>query len=217
MIEDAAQSHGAEYEGRRTGSMGDLACFSFYPAKNLGAYGDGGMVTTNDHELAARVRRLKDHGRTDKYTHSELGQGERLDTIQAAILNVKLGHLEEWTDRRIAAAARYDELLADVPVIRPFKSENVRHVYHLYVVRVPERDRVLAQLLEAGIGAGVHYPMALHLQPALQYLGYNSGDFPVTESACSEVLSLPLFPELTDDQAVQVADALKSAISNGKA
>jgi dTDP-4-amino-4,6-dideoxygalactose transaminase len=214
VIEDAAQSHGAEYRGRRTGSMGDLACFSFYPAKNLGAYGDGGMVTTQDPELASRIRRLKDHGRTDKYTHSELGHGERLDTIQAAILDVKLRHLENWTDQRIAGAARYDELLSDLPVIRPHRNEHVRHAYHLYVIRVPERDRVLANLQESGIGAGVHYPLSLHQQPALSYLGYEEGDFPVSEATCEEVISLPLFPEMTDEQAHEVVDALKSAIAN---
>ena len=213
VIEDAAQAHGAEYRGSRAGSMGDLGCFSFYPAKNLGAYGDAGAVTTNSVELADKVRGLRDHGRADKYTHAELGTGERLDTIQAAILRVKLRRLEEWTEARIAAAKRYDGLLADLQVELPHVAAGIRHVFHLYVIQVDNRDRVLAELNENGIGAGVHYPLPLHLQPALRHLGYGPGDFPETESAADRVLSLPLYPELTDSQAGQVVDALAAALA----
>jgi dTDP-4-amino-4,6-dideoxygalactose transaminase len=212
LIEDAAQAHGAEYNGRRCGSIGHLACFSFYPGKNLGAYGDGGMVTCDDAALAARVRRLRDHGRTSKYLHQEVGWGERLDALQAAVLKVKLGHLEAWTEARRAHAARYDVFLSGMDVVTPYVAPDVRHVYHLYVIRVARRDEVLARLKAQGIGAGIHYPVPLHRQPAYGFLGYAEGSLPVTEQAAAEVLSLPMYPELTAKQAATVVGALEEVM-----
>ena len=211
LIEDAAQAHGAEYRDRRCGAIGDLAAFSFYPGKNLGAYGDGGAVTGNDPALIARVRKLRDHGRTSKYEHDEVGYGERLDALQAAILSVKLRHLERWTEARRAAAERYRELLADVDVQPPAEADWARHVYHLFVVRVAERDRVLRGLTEAGIGAGIHYPLPLHRQPAYAHLAVS--DLPETDRAAAEVLSLPLYPEITEEQQRAVVDALARVLA----
>jgi dTDP-4-amino-4,6-dideoxygalactose transaminase len=209
LIEDAAQAHGAEYKGRRCGSIGDLACFSFYPGKNLGAYGDAGAVTGNNDELLARVRKLRDHGRTSKYEHDEIGFGERLDGLQAAILGAKLPHLEDWTEARRSNAKLYNELLADCDVVTPFEMEEARHVYHLYVIRTPRRDKVLAHLKSKGIDAGIHYPVPLHRQPAYLKQGYGDLSLPVTEQAAAEVLSLPLFPELTYEQIAYIAEAVK--------
>ncbi len=211
LIEDAAQAHAAEYEGKRCGSMGDLACFSFYPGKNLGAYGDAGAVTGNDETLLARVRKLRDHGRTTKYEHNEIGFGERLDALQAAILAAKLPHLESWTDARRAHARLYNELLADTDVITPFESPNVRHVYHLYVVRSPVRDALLEHLKSKGIGGGIHYPIPLHRQPAYLKQGYGDLSLPITEQIANEVISLPMYPELTREQLKYVAQAVKEA------
>lgn len=210
VIEDAAQAHGAEYKGQRVGTLGGAACFSFYPGKNLGAYGDGGMVVTNDPQIAERVRMLRDHGRLSKYEHLIVGYGERLDALQAAILGVKLRHLDDWNERRRRIAAQYRELLADGNIQVPQESKDVRHVYHLFVVRVRDRDATLARLKEAGIGVGVHYPIPLHLQPAFAWLGYREGDFPNAEQAAREVLSLPIYPEMTVEQMDQVAYALVS-------
>jgi len=210
VIEDAAQAHGAEYGGRRCGTLGDLACFSFYPGKNLGAYGDAGAVTGNDPALLARIRRLRDHGRTGKYEHAEIGFGERLDALQAAVLNAKLPHLEDWTVARRAHAQRYNALLADCDLATPYEAPGMRHVYHLYVIRTLRRDEVLAGLRSQGIGAGVHYPVPLHRQPAYLAQGYGSVSLPVTEAAAREVLSLPLYPELTGTQLEHVAQVLIS-------
>jgi dTDP-4-amino-4,6-dideoxygalactose transaminase len=210
LIEDAAQAHGAEVDGVRCGSLGDLACFSFYPGKNLGAFGDAGAVTGNDQDLLAQVRKLRDHGRTTKYEHDEIGFGERLDTLQAAILRVKLRHLDRWTEQRREHAARYRELLAGTSVTTPVEAEGRRHVYHLYVIRSRARDAHLAGLREAGIGVGVHYPIPLHRQPAYVAIGYGSLSLPETERAAAEILSLPMYPELTDDQLQAVARAVKS-------
>lgn len=209
VIEDAAQAHGAEYKGRRCGSIGHLACFSFYPGKNLGAYGDGGMVTGNDETLLAKVRCLRNHGRTSKYEHQEVGWGERLDALHAAILGAKLPHLEAWTEARRAHAQRYAELLADCDVVTPYEAPCVRHVYHLYVIRTSRRDDLLAHLRAKGIGAGVHYPIPLHRQPAYLREGYGDVHLPITEQAADEVLSLPMCPELTEDQITYVAEAVK--------
>jgi dTDP-4-amino-4,6-dideoxygalactose transaminase len=209
LIEDAAQAHGAEFDGQRCGSIGHLACFSFYPGKNLGAYGDGGAVTGNDETLLARVRKLRNHGRSTKYEHEEIGYGERLDALQAAILSVKLRHLETWTVARRAHARRYAELLADCEVVTPYEEPNVRHVYHLYVIRTPRRDAMLAHLKAKGIGAGVHYPIPLHRQPAYLSEGYGDVHLPVTEQVAAEVLSLPMYAELTGDQIAYVAEAVK--------
>jgi dTDP-4-amino-4,6-dideoxygalactose transaminase len=211
LIEDAAQAHGAEYKGQRCGSIGDLACFSFYPGKNLGAYGDAGAVTGNNDELLARVRKLRDHGRTSKYEHDEIGFGERLDGLQAAILGAKLPHLEDWTEARRSHAKLYNELLAGCDVVTPFEMEEARHVYHLYVIRTPRRDKVLAHLKSKGIDAGIHYPVPLHRQPAYLKQGYGDLSLPVTEQAAAEVLSLPLFPELTYEQIAYIAEAVKEA------
>jgi len=213
LIEDAAQAHGAEYHGRRAGSIGDLACFSFYPGKNLGAYGDAGAVTGNDPELLAKVRKLRDHGRATKYTHDIIGFAERIDALQAAILAAKLPHLESWTAQRRAHAARYDELLKNVDVITPKDDPASRQVYHLYVVRTPKRDALLAHLNGRGIGAGIHYPTPLHRQPAYLSLGYGDVSLPATEQAAREVLSLPMYPELHRDQIDAVADAVREGLA----
>jgi len=212
VIEDAAQAHGAAYDGRRVGAWGDAACFSFYPGKNLGAYGDGGMVVTGDAGIAARVRMLRDHGRRAKYAHEVIGYGERLDALQAAVLGVKLHHLDAWNAARQRAATRYRDLLAGVEVVLPPDGARAQPVYHLFVIRTAERDRVLADLRAAGIGAGVHYPRPLHLQPAYAHLGYAAGSFPHAERAAREVLSLPLYPEITDDQLAAVATVLRATV-----
>ncbi|MCX7806154.1 MAG: DegT/DnrJ/EryC1/StrS family aminotransferase [Planctomycetota bacterium] len=216
VIEDAAQAHGAMYKGRRAGSMGDAAAFSFYPGKNLGAYGDAGAVVTNDPALAARMRKARDHGSASKYDHEFVGRNSRLDGIQAAVLRVKLKRLDAWNEARRAAAARYDGLLKDLfdsgRIRRVAAPHHCRHVYHLYVVRVPDRDRVFEELNAAGIRAGMHYPVPLHMQRAFAGLGVPEGSLPVTERAAAEVLSLPLYPELTDAQAHRVARALRAAL-----
>jgi dTDP-4-amino-4,6-dideoxygalactose transaminase len=213
VIEDAAQAHGAEYKARRVGTLADAACFSFYPGKNLGAYGDAGAVVTNDAELADAVRMLRDHGRRDKYEHLIPGYGSRLDTLHAAILRAKLPHLEQWNARRKAIAARYDELLANANVERPHRPDWADPVYHLYVVRVRNRAAVQEALKAEGIATGVHYPIPLHVQPAYKSLGYEQGAFPESEKAASEVLSLPIYPELGDDDVERVAEALKKAVA----
>ncbi|MBC7243237.1 MAG: DegT/DnrJ/EryC1/StrS family aminotransferase [Anaerolineae bacterium] len=209
VIEDAAQAHGAEYHGRRTGTLGDIAGFSFYPGKNLGAYGDAGAVVTNNAELAERVRMLRDHGRRSKYEHEILGYGERLDALQAAILAAKLPHLETWTERRRALARRYHQLLVGAPVELPEEMSGTRMVYHIYAIRTSHRDALLQHLNAQGIGAGIHYPIPLHLQPSLRYLGYQPGDFPEAERASQEVLSLPLYPEMTDEQQDMIVEAIR--------
>ena len=211
LIEDAAQAHAAEFDGKRCGSIGDLACFSFYPGKNLGAYGDAGAVTGNDESLLAKVRKLRDHGRTTKYEHDEIGFGERLDALQAAILRAKLPHLEAWTEARRAHARLYNELLAGCGVETPFESLNARHVYHLYVIRTPRRDAMLEHLKSKGVGAGIHYPVPLHRQPAYLKQGYGDVSLPVTERVASEVLSLPMYPELSGQQIEYVVQAVKEA------
>jgi len=206
LIEDAAQAHGAEYRGTRAGRLGDLAAFSFYPTKNLGAYGDGGMVVTDDAALAERVRLLRNYGQTDRYHHQIEGLNSRLDELQAAVLRVKLRHLDEWTAARRARAARYAARLARVapPVEAPW----ARHVYHLYAVTVPRRAAVQEALAAEGIGTLVHYPIPAHLQPAYAHLGVPRGSLPVTERLADEVLSLPLYPELSLDQIDAAAAAL---------
>jgi dTDP-4-amino-4,6-dideoxygalactose transaminase len=235
VVEDACQAHGAMYrgagpgKGRAAGSLGDSGCFSFYPTKNLGACGEGGMLTTGGGEIAARVRRLRDHGQTEKYVHAEEGYNGRLDALQAAILRVKLKRLSGWNARRRALAALYSERFKEMglaggalrlPVEKPWGT----HVYHLYTVRVAHRgqekgpsarDRVRAALLEKGIEAGVHYPIPLHLQPCYTSMGLRAGSFPVAESAAREVLSLPLFPEMTDAQVERVCEALRVVLGRG--
>lgn len=209
VIEDAAQAHGAEYKGRRVGSLGAMACFSFYPGKNLGAYGEGGMVTTDNPEYARTIRMLRDWGAEKKYHHVLKGYNYRLEGIQAAVLRVKLRHLEGWTEARRAAAARYDSLLADTGVATPEPSSIARHVYHIYAVRSPEREALQAALQERAIHTGIHYPIPAHLMPAFADLGYRAGQFPHAERAAAEVLSLPMFPELTAAQCEDVAHAVR--------
>ncbi len=209
VIEDAAQAHGAEYHGRRAGTLGDVACFSFYPSKNLGAYGDAGALVTNNAELAARARMLRDHGRSDKYAHQLVGYGYRLDALQAAVLGCKLPHLDGWNARRRALAQCYDELLAKTDLITPYVPPHITPVYHIYNVRSKNRDMLRKHLTAHGIETGIHYPIPLHLQPVYKNLGYRCGDFPVAEQAANEILSLPLYPELTDAQVEQVVEAIK--------
>lgn len=210
LIEDAAQAHGATWNGRTVGVLGDAACFSFYPGKNLGAYGDAGAVTTNDAQIAERISLLRNHGRHSKYLHDIKGYGERMDTLQAAILRAKLEHLAAWTDARRRLAARYSELLAGCEVVLPYVHPAANPAWHLYVIRTPARDELLEHLNANGIGAGVHYPVPLHLQPAYADLGYRRGDLPVTETVADTCLSLPLFPEMTGEQQEYVVDAIKS-------
>jgi dTDP-4-amino-4,6-dideoxygalactose transaminase len=209
VIEDAAQAHGAEYKGRRAGSMGHVAIFSFYPGKNLGAYGDAGAVVTDDGEIAEKVRLLRNHGRRDKYEHLLQGFNYRIDTLQAAILRAKLAHLGEWNEARRRRAAAYRELLGNLDLVLPYEAEHVRAVYHLFVVRLQERDALLEYLKDRGISTGIHYPIPLHLQPACRHLGYKEGDFPITEECALQVLSLPMYAELTQTQIQEVVRAIK--------
>jgi len=211
LVEDAAQAHGAEYRGRRVGSIGDMACFSFYPGKNLGAAGDGGALTASDDEYAQAVHVLRDWGAPEKYLHVVKGFNFRLDEIQAAILRVKLRRLEAWTELRRRHARTYSTLLAGAAVARPVAARDVRHVYHIYAVRTHARDRVRSELHAAGVQAAIHYPIPVHLQPAYANLGYTRGDFPVAERAADEVLSLPMYPELTSRQIERVAGAVASS------
>jgi len=213
VIEDAAQAHGAAHKGRRAGSLSAIGCFSFYPGKNLGAYGEGGAAVTNDAALAHKMRVLRDWGQEEKHHHVVQGYNARMDGIQGAVLRVKLGHLEKWTEARRAHAALYDQLLADVPCGRPLMSNEDRHVFHVYSVLVEEREQVQKALADAGIGTNIHYPIPVHLQLAHSDLGYGKGDFPVTEKLADHFLSLPMFAELKDDQLAAVATELKKALN----
>jgi dTDP-4-amino-4,6-dideoxygalactose transaminase len=212
VIEDAAQAHGAEYDGRRSGSMGDLATFSFYPAKNLGAYGEGGAVVTRNAGFADRIRELRDWGQRAKYEHRVKGFNYRMEAFQGAILRVKLRHLERWTEARRSRAALYRQLLQGSPTDPPNERPRCRHVYHAYTVRVNDRARCRALLRERGIQTGIHYPIPVHLQPAHADLGHRRGDYPASERAAAEVMSLPMFPELTDAQVADVASALREVV-----
>ncbi len=211
VIEDAAQAHGARYHGRRAGSLGNAGCFSFYPTKNLGAAGDGGAVTTDDDDVAQRLRRLRDHGQTGKYEHAVVGYNSRLDSLQAVVLRAKLPHLDAWNARRRAIAARYREGLADIPgVATPVEQEGAELVHHLYVIRSARRDTLQRELTDAGIATSVHYPRALHQQPA--FLEFAAGQtFPAAEQAAREVLALPCYPELSDAAVDVVCDAVRTA------
>mgnify|MGYP001047574491 CR=1 FL=1 len=209
IIEDSCQAHGAEYRGRRVGSIGDMGCFSFYPGKNLGAYGDAGMAVTDNKVLAEKMRLLRNHGYEKKYYHKIEGYNYRLDAIQAAILRVKLRHLEEWTEKRRRNAKLYDELLEGSQVGTPIEMEYAKHVYHLYVVKVKNRDKLYLKLKENGISAAVHYPLPLHLQEAYRYLGYKKGDFPISEACSESLLSLPMFPELTQEEIKRIVNIIK--------
>jgi dTDP-4-amino-4,6-dideoxygalactose transaminase len=200
VIEDAAQAHGARYKGRPVGTIGDIACFSFYPAKNLGAYGEGGAVTTSNPAYAEKIRSLRDWGQDRKYHHVLRGYNYRIEAIQGAILRVKLRQLEIWTEARRRIVEQYGDLLADADVVLPTEREWARHVYHLFTVRCKNRDVTQAALLKQGIQTGVHYATPVHLQPAYGELGYGPGSLPESEKAAKEVLSLPIYPELTDAQ-----------------
>jgi dTDP-4-amino-4,6-dideoxygalactose transaminase len=208
VIEDAAQAHGAEYRGRRAGSIGDIGCFSFYPGKNLGAYGEGGAITTNNAEFARTIRMLRDWGAEQKYHHELKGYNYRLEGIQGAVLRVKLRYIEDWTDARRAHATRYNELLCGSNYKLPAAEADRRHVYHIYAIRHPRRAELQAFLEQRGISTGIHYPIPAHLQPAHADLGYRQGDFPHSEQAAREVLSLPMYPELQPEQQDQVVAAL---------
>ena len=210
VIEDAAQAHGAEYKGRRAGSMGDMGCFSFYPGKNLGAYGEAGMVVTNNPEFTRTIRMLRDWGAEKKYQHVLKGYNYRMEGIQGAVLRVKLRHLETWTEARRTAAARYDRLFAGSSVRTPDAMPYARHVYHVYAIRSKHRQAWQETLQEQGIQTGIHYPIPVHLLPAFADLGYAVGQFPHSEQAAEEVLSLPMFPELTAEQCAQVSQAVRS-------
>jgi dTDP-4-amino-4,6-dideoxygalactose transaminase len=210
VIEDACQAHGAEYKGKRAGSIGDAAAFSFYPGKNLGAFGEGGGITTNDDELAAWMHMFLNHGQEKKYYHEIIGWNGRLDGIQGAVLKVKLGHLDKWNELRRSHAARYRALLLDVKDLSlPVEEDYSSHVYHIFAVRCKERDELLAYLNENGIGAGIHYPVPVHLQSAYSELGYSEGSFPVAEQSASEFISLPMFPDMTDEQIERVVSVVK--------
>ncbi|HME35187.1 MAG TPA: DegT/DnrJ/EryC1/StrS family aminotransferase [Candidatus Sulfotelmatobacter sp.] len=214
VIEDAAQAHGAKYKGRPVGSIGDIACFSFYPGKNLGAYGEGGAVTTNNPEHARTIRMLRDWGQDRKYHHVLRGFNYRMEGFQGAILRAKLRHLERWTEARRAVVQQYDELLADSGVETPAEMPWARHVYHVYTLRTEDRDGLQASLQAEGIQTGIHYPVPVHLQPAYADLGYGRGTFPRSEAAAEQVLSLPLYPELSSQAVAEVAGAVKKAVAH---
>src|SRR6202158_3678120 len=221
VIEDACQAHGTEYFSKkdnawkRAGSMGKAAAFSFYPGKNLGACGEGGAITTNDEAMAQRMKMIRDHGQAQKYHHDIEGYNGRLDSIQAGWLSVKLRHLTKWNESRRALAHRYHELLAEAKdsIVIPLEASWTKGVYHLYVVRVQDREALQAYLSEAGIGSGIHYPVPLHLQKAYQHLNYKKGDFPVTERVAAEIVSLPMSPQMTDEQVDEVAKRVKEFAS----
>ena len=213
VLEDLAQSQGARQNGRRCGGFGHIGGTSFYPGKNLGAFGDAGAVVTTSAALEKKARALRNYGSEIKYHHPETGFNSRMDPLQAAVLSAKLKRLEQWNQQRRDAAARYAAMLEGTAgVTLPFAAEGNEHVWHLYVVRVAERDRVLNALHEAGIGAGVHYPIPIHLQGAYAHLGHSEGDFPMAEKAAKEILSLPLFPEITEEQQARVVEVLKATL-----
>jgi len=220
VVEDAAQAIGATDRGRRAGSMGALGCFSFYPTKNLGGAGDGGIVTTNMDELAQRLRRLRTHGGITEYQHTEVGINSRLDELQAAVLNVKLARLDQWSDERAQRAAVYGKLLTEArpcfeirvfEITTPFVRPDCRHIFHQYVIRVPQhRDALMEHLQKCGVGTKVYYPIPLHRQECFSYLGYKEGAFPEAECAAGETFALPIFPELSEAQQAYVVDSIKS-------
>jgi dTDP-4-amino-4,6-dideoxygalactose transaminase len=213
LIEDAAQAHLATYRGRPVGGFGQAAGFSFYPGKNLGACGEGGAVVTNDDKMAARMRALRDHAQTQRYHHAEIGFNYRMDAMQGAVLGIKMKHLARWTERRRELAERYLTLLRDLPIELPCVCSKREPVWHLFVVLHPERDRIRGELEDRGIQTGLHYPIPVHLQPAYQGLGYEPGDFPVAERVARECFTLPLFPEMTEEQQDAVVKALTAVLT----
>ena len=208
VIEDACQAHGASYKGRRAGSLGDAAGFSFYYSKNLGALGEGGFITTSDPEIARKARMIRDHGSERRYYHDLVGFNGRLDEIQAVVLRAKLPHLMEYNELRRKHALRYNELLSSLPVITPIERPENQHIYHMYVIQAPRRDELQIWLKEQGIGTGIHYPVPIHLQNSMSDLGGKKGDFPITEKVVDQVLSLPMYAELTDDAIRTVASSI---------
>ncbi|MBI4322073.1 MAG: DegT/DnrJ/EryC1/StrS family aminotransferase [Chloroflexi bacterium] len=209
VVEDACQAHGTMYKGKKVGTLGDVGCFSFYPSKNLGAYGDGGMVVTDDATIAESVRLLRNYGQRVRYYHATKGFNSRLDELQAAILRVKLRKLDEWNESRRAKAALYDELLAGSGVVTPSELDYGRHVYHLYVIRYPDRDGLQKYLSERGVGTVIHYPIPVHLQEAYRELGFARGSFPVSEEFANQILSLPMYPELPEEAVARVAELIR--------
>jgi dTDP-4-amino-4,6-dideoxygalactose transaminase len=213
VVEDAAQAHGAEYKGRKAGTMGDAGCFSFYPGKNLGAFGEAGAVVTNDPELRKQIQMLRDHGQSQKYYHALMGWNCRMDGIQAAVLSIKLRHLCEANSLRRKHASEYNQALAGIDgVLTPFEAKYARHVYHVYAIRVQQRDAVRRHLQEKGVGCAVHYPVPIHLQDACRNLGYSKGAFPIAENLAEEFVSLPMFPELTEEQIEYVAQCVSEVV-----
>jgi dTDP-4-amino-4,6-dideoxygalactose transaminase len=217
VVEDCAQAHGAVYKGRKAGTMGDAGGFSFYFSKNLGAYGEGGFITARDADLASKIRKVRDHGSGTKYHHDMVGLNGRLDEIQAVVLRAKLPHLAEWNQKRREHAARYNDLLRGLPIQTPTEIADNQHVYHLYVIRVSNRDQLQSYLKEQGVFTGIHYPVPIHLQQAVANLRYTKGSLPVTERITSEILSLPMYAELTDDQIGYVVSNIKEFISKQEA
>lgn len=213
LVEDAAQAHAATYHGKHAGSIGEIGCFSFYPGKNLGAYGEGGAVVTKDDAAAQRMRSLRDHAQRQRYHHEELGYNYRMDAFQGAVLDIKLRYLQGWTDARRRLASRYLNRLADLPLTLPSCATDRQHAWHLFVVLHPERERLRAALAERGVQTGLHYPVPVHLQGAFRDLGHKPGDFPISERVANECLSLPMFPEMTDRQQDHVIDALTDALA----
>lgn len=209
VIEDACQAHGAAYKNKKTGTLGNAACFSFYPTKNLGCYGDGGAVVTNDGAIAARIESLRNYGQTEKYHFSELGHNSRLDEIQAAILRVKLCHLNQHIEARRKIAALYEKHLEGMPIALPQEAQGNYHTYHLYVAQTEKRDNLMQYLKEKGINTLIHYPIPLHLQAAYKELEYRQGDFPIAEQCSREILSLPMFPELRRDEIMYIVENIK--------
>jgi dTDP-4-amino-4,6-dideoxygalactose transaminase len=208
VIEDAAQAHGARYRGKPVGQFGQIACFSFYPGKNLGAYGEGGALITNDASIAQRALSLRDHAQSQKYLHNEIGYNYRMDSFQGAVLAIKLKHLDEWNKARVECARQYAELLKTSSYKLPAPMSDSECVWHCYVIETPERDRVRSALQDVGIQSAVHYPVPIHLQKAYAHLGYRSGDIPVTEALCERCLSLPIYPELSKEKISRVASVL---------
>jgi dTDP-4-amino-4,6-dideoxygalactose transaminase len=214
VIEDAAQAHGAKYKGKKVGSIGDVGCFSFFPGKNLGAYGDGGIIVTNNKKIAKKISMLRDHGRTEKYIHQIEGVNSRLDELQAAILRVKLKYLDKWNKLRQRNAKIYDKLFNDISGMKTPKIINkAKPVYYFYVIRIKNRDKLREKLKKAGVSTGIHYPVPLHLQPAYKHLNYKKGDFPVAEKIAKEILSLPVYSELTVNQIQFIVNLIKKLVS----
>ncbi len=214
VIEDACQAHGSKYKGRKAGSFGDIACFSFYPGKNLGAYGDAGAITTNSKELSDKIKILRNVGQKEKYHHIELGYNSRLDTIQASVLRVKLPHLDKWNKKRRQRAELYKKFLSGLDIVLPYEPDENLSNYHLYVIRVKKRASLLSYLKGQGIHCGIHYPIPLHLQTCMKSLGYRKGDFPIAEQYARETISLPMFPELTEKEVELIATHIRKFYGN---